>query len=153
MSSYHNVYFVPYESRQKRISSSTYTKPEGMTQTELSQTKEAMEEKLKNYTEADISTIPLNLHCRYIVYKEGMWKFMLGGLLKQVEKDYVVLTNGRLTWSVQKVKQDKDGNDMKTRFFKYSKPLQKKNVDGTYNNVEPNQTTEDTPKTSETVFC
>lgn len=150
MSGYHNVYFVPYESRQKRISTSQYTKPDSLTETEKSQTKEAMEEKLKNYTEADISTIPLNLHCRYIVYKDDMWKFMLGGLLKQVEKDYVVLTNGRLTWSVQKVKLDKNGNEMRTRFFKYSRPLQKKNVDGTYNNVEQNQIAEN--QTTETIL-
>jgi hypothetical protein len=122
MSSYKDVYFVPYESRTKRLKDTKYEKPEGLTETELSQTKEKMEEKLKNYTEADISTIPLNLHCRYIVYKDDKWQFMLGGLLKQVEKDYVVLTNGRLTWSVQKIKLNKEGEAMKTRFFKYSKP-------------------------------
>jgi hypothetical protein len=52
-----------------------------------------------------------------------MWRFCLGGVLRQIEKDYVVLSNGRLTWSVQRVKKDKDGNLHTTRFFKYTKPM------------------------------
>jgi len=124
MSSYKDVYFVPYENRQKRLSNSKYEKKEGVeTESDLAQTQEKMQEKLKNYVEADITLVPLNCHCRYIVFKEGMWRFCLGGVLRQIEKDYVVLSNGRLTWSVQRVKKDKDGNLHTTRFFKYTKPM------------------------------
>ena len=124
MSSYKNVYFVPYESRQKRLKDNTYKKinPDTFSETEISQGEEKMKEKLKNYVETDMIHIPIGTHVRYIVLIDFIPQFRLGGVITKVEDDYVVLSNGRFTWSVQRARPDKDGNKVATRFFKYTKP-------------------------------
>jgi predicted ribosome quality control (RQC) complex YloA/Tae2 family protein len=74
---------------------------------------EDIKEKLKDYKHVkDPKTISVNSHIRYFVKnpKEGTG-FRLGGYVKLIdmEKRYMVLTNGSHSWSVQF-----DGND----FFK-----------------------------------
>ena len=131
MSSYKNVYFVPYESRQKRLKNDTYKKenPEELSETEISQSQEKMKEKLKNYVETDMKHISLGTHVRYIVLIDFIPQFRLGGVITKVEDDYVVLSNGRFTWSVQRARPDKDGNKVATRFFKYTKPTKPTEVE------------------------
>ncbi len=63
-----------------------------------------IKEKLENYKRVeDISSVPLNTHIRYFTNdkKTGKKHFRLGGFLTKIDKDYVVLSNGKLSWSVQ----------------------------------------------------
>jgi len=65
-----------------------------------------IKEKLEEYKRVeDISTLSLNTHLRYfsINQKTGEKQFRLGGFLNKIDavKGYVVLSNGRLSWSVQ----------------------------------------------------
>jgi len=105
-----------YEPRTKRLTKSKYERPE-KTATDESQTDDKIKEKLANYEESDPACIPYNTHIRY-----KNTKFCMGGLLKRVEKDYVVLSNGSLTWSVQRNYKGKEGDDLKTTFYKWTKP-------------------------------
>lgn len=71
---------------------------------------EAMEEKLIDYVRVgegyskykSIDDVPLNTHIRYVSQKDGKVVFRLGGFLKKIFPDYVVLSNGKTNWSVQK---------------------------------------------------
>ena len=104
----------------RRISKTQYERPKTTYQDSL-QTDEAMLEKLAGYEEADMPEhIDISTHVRYITYKDGKARFCLGGLMMRVLPEYVVLSNGTLSWSVQREYFDKDGNSYgKTRFFKY----------------------------------
>ena len=109
------------ETPTKRLSKTTYDRPETTFQDTL-QTDEAMLEKLAGYEEVeDPSQIEYSTHTRYITYKDGYAKFCLGGLLKRVMPEYVVFSNGTLSWSVQKEYFDQKSKVSlgKTRFFKY----------------------------------
>ena len=64
-----------------------------------------IKKKLEEYTPvSDIDSLALNGHIRYIVTdtKTGKKNFRLGGFLTKIDKDYVVLSNGKLSWSVQR---------------------------------------------------
>jgi hypothetical protein len=64
-----------------------------------------IKEKLENYKRVDdIELVPLNTHIRYFTNdkKTGKKHFRLGGFLTKLDKDYIVLSNGQLSWSVQK---------------------------------------------------
>ena len=71
---------------------------------------EAMEEKLIDYVRIgegyskykSIDDVPLNTHIRYVTQKDGVLTFRLGGFLKKTFPDYIVLTNNKVNWSVQK---------------------------------------------------
>jgi len=83
---------------------------------------EDIKEKLKDYKHIkDPKTITVNSHLRYMIKnpKEGTG-FRLGGYVKliDIEKRYLVLTNGKHSWSVQF-----DGND----FFKKVSPEDQSN--------------------------
>jgi hypothetical protein len=80
-----------------------------------------MLEKLEGYEEVDIlERVEFNTHVRYITLKDGRPRFCLGGLLKRVFDKYVVLSNGQLTWSVQREFFNQQGEVIfKTKFFKY----------------------------------
>jgi hypothetical protein len=103
----------------KRLSNTTFERPTE-TLSDTLQDADKMAEKLKNYVEMDISFIPMNTHVRYITMKNNKPHFCLGGLLKRNEKEYVVLSNGSLSWSVQKNHKIENSEDYKTRFFKYT---------------------------------
>ncbi len=63
-----------------------------------------IKEKLENYKRVDdIDNIALNTHIRYFTNdkKTGKKHFRLGGFLTKLDKDYIVLSNGKLSWSVQ----------------------------------------------------
>jgi hypothetical protein len=93
---------------QSITSDSGYKRPDKTYQDKL--TYDEIKEKLKNYVKVkDLTTIPLNTHIRYIERKinpltqKMETKFRLGGYLvnkKNVDK-YIVLSNGRVKWSVQ----------------------------------------------------
>jgi hypothetical protein len=86
----------------------SYRKPQQTYQEKL--TYDDIKDKLKNYIKVkDIASIPLYTHIRYIEKKLNPLtqkieqKFRLGGYLinnKNCDK-YIVLSNGRLKWSVQ----------------------------------------------------
>lgn len=108
------------ETPTKRLSKTTYERPETTFQDTL-QTTEAMLEKLAGYEEVlNPSEIEYSTHTRYITFKDGFAKFCLGGLLKRVMPEYVVFSNGTLSWSVQKEYFDEKTKVSlgKTRFFK-----------------------------------
>jgi hypothetical protein len=104
----------------RRITKTSYERPNTTYQDTL-QTDEAMLEKLAGYEEVTMPEhIEYRVHTRYITYKDGKAKFCLGGLMMRVYPDYVVMSNGTISWSVQRDYQDKAGNSYgKTRFFKY----------------------------------
>jgi hypothetical protein len=64
-----------------------------------------IKEKLADYKPIqDINDVPLNTHIRYfsVDKKTGKKQFRLGGFLTKNEDKYIVLSNGKLSWSVQK---------------------------------------------------
>lgn len=75
-----------------------YQKPKKTFQESL--TNEAIKEKLKGYKKvSDITTVIIGSHLRYFT-KDG---FRLGGYLNKFGENYkyLILTNGKLSWSVQ----------------------------------------------------
>lgn len=108
------------EAPTKRLAKTNYERPKTTYQDTL-QTDDAMLEKLAGYEEVTMPEhIEYRSHTRYIMYKDGKPKFCLGGLMMRVYPEYVVMSNGNLTWSVQRDYFDKDGTSFgKTRFFKY----------------------------------
>lgn len=81
----------------------TYNKTKKSYQDNLSPAE--IKQKLEEYSQVDnIDDVPLNSHLRYftINVKTGKKQFRLGGFLTKIDKDYVVLSNGTLSWSVQK---------------------------------------------------
>lgn len=63
-----------------------------------------IKDKLKDYVRTDIEDIPIHTHVRYFAVnpKTKQPQFRIGGTITKKFKDYVVLSNGQLTWSVQK---------------------------------------------------
>ena len=109
------------ETPTKRLSKTNYERPETTFQDTL-QNDSSMLEKLAGYEEVDDpSQIEYSTHTRYITFKDGFAKFCLGGLLKRVNSEYVVFSNGTLSWSVQKEYFDEKTRVSlgKTRIFKY----------------------------------
>lgn len=81
----------------------TYNKTKKSYQDNLSP--DEIKQKLEEYSQVDdIDEVPLNSHLRYftINVKTGKKLFRLGGFLTKIDKEYVVLSNGTLSWSVQK---------------------------------------------------
>ena len=63
-----------------------------------------IKKKLDEYARVeDINTVNLNTHLRYFTIntKTGEKQFRLGGFLTKIDTDYVILSNGNLSWSVQ----------------------------------------------------
>ena len=87
----------------KRLTSDTDYKKEGKSLQQMLSPNE-IKEKLQEYTQLDdISNVQLNSHIRYFtIDKNGKKQFRLGGFITKIDKDYVVLSNGKLSWSVQK---------------------------------------------------
>ena len=104
---------IPYEK---------YVKP-AKTYRELL-TKKDMANLLKEYIEEDIEKIPVSSHVRYIKLKDNKQQFFTGGTIIFKGDNYVILSNKnkyskkpRITWSVQKSVEDKNGEEFKTVFF------------------------------------
>lgn len=81
-----------------------YTRPEHTHQDLLSE--QDIKDKLKDYKLiTNINVIPLNTHIRYFTYNLKLKNkiFRLGGFLQKIDQQnrYIILTNGKLKWSVQ----------------------------------------------------
>lgn len=79
-----------------------YTRPK-VTQTDQL-TKEQINEKLLNYSKVtDISKVSVGTHIRYFTKIKNEMKFRSGGNLISNKglPDYIILSNGRIRWSVQ----------------------------------------------------
>jgi hypothetical protein len=99
-----------------RLNNDNYNRPKKTYQENLDE--KQIKEKLQNYTLVkNIVDVPINSHLRYFSYKEDPKTkkveklFRMGGILKNKDKveDYVVLSNGTKSWSV---------NTKKSTFFK-----------------------------------
>jgi len=88
----------------KRLSRDTnYKKTNKTYQDNLSP--DEIKKKLEEYKQVeDIDKVNLNSHLRYFSLnpKTGKKQFRLGGFLTKIDKEYVILSNGSLSWSVQK---------------------------------------------------
>ena len=86
----------------QRLTENQYKRPKETLQDKL--TDNEIKEKLKNYAQVDnIIEVPLSTHLRYFTKQNGgEMKFRLGGNLinKNNADKYVVLSNGKFTWSV-----------------------------------------------------
>ena len=110
-------------------SSHSYTRPQE-TITDKLQNPEHYREKLKGYVEVnDIDSVSISTHVRYFIYdnQDKIWKFRTGGLLTKKHPKYVVLSNGKYSWSVQKEVTNTSSQDnsldnqsdvFETKFFK-----------------------------------
>ena len=81
----------------------TYKKKNNSYQDNLSPNE--IKKKLEEYQQVDsIYDVDLNTHLRYFTLdKNGKKQFRLGGFLTKINKEnkYVILSNGKLSWSVQ----------------------------------------------------
>jgi hypothetical protein len=104
----------------QRLSKTEYDRP-STTITDTLQNDDAMLKKLEGYEEVDmLERVEYNTHVRYITLKDGLPRFCLGGLLKRVFEDYVVLSNGKVTWSVQRNFYNEQRQIIfTTKFYKY----------------------------------
>lgn len=109
----------------KRLSQDTsYERPE-KTITESIQTKDDIEEQLKNFEEItndELNFININTQLKYLSYDKTKKKelFRFGGLLVKVNKDYILLAGkDGLRFSAQRYTKDDTGKIIHTtRFFK-----------------------------------
>jgi hypothetical protein len=87
----------------KRLSADSEYKKTGKT-IQQSLSPDEIKEKLKEYIPLEtIDEAQLNSHIRYFsIDNKGKKQFRLGGFLTKLDTDYVVLSNGKLSWSVQK---------------------------------------------------
>jgi len=93
----------------------------GPTKTDEMQSHEKYRKKLQGYVEVEnIDHVPEHTHVRYFSYnlEDRAWKFRTGGVIYRKDRDYVVLSNGNFSWSVQKEIRDKADNIWETKFFK-----------------------------------
>ena len=134
----------PINKNTIRLSKTEYDRP-SRTMTDSLQTNQRMKEKLKNYERVDdIDDIPINTHLRYVTLKNGTQRFCLGGFLTRKHSKYVVLSNGKLSWSVQRYhwnpssSQDNDEPDFETIFFRIlsKEDLQNKTIKKQQNELE-----------------
>jgi hypothetical protein len=99
------------------------------TTTDRMQSKDELKKYLKDYEqipEEDVNFMTIGQLLRYISYDKKTRReiFRFGGLLKKIDKEYVVLQgkNG-MTFSAQRYTYDDNGNKIHTtRFFKKHKP-------------------------------
>ena len=110
------------EDRVVNIRNTQYNRPKGGTLTDRLQDPDEYKKKLQGYVEVDnIDHVPERTHVRYFVYdtKRQAWMFRTGGIIRLKHPDYVILSNGRVSWSVQKEKYDEATGDVwETKFFK-----------------------------------
>jgi len=88
---------------KKLGSDKSYKRPKTTYQEQLSA--EEIAEKMQGYEQVDdIAEVPVNTHLRYFtIMPDGTQVFRTGGFLqnKQQAETYVMLFNGKNTWSVQ----------------------------------------------------
>lgn len=116
----------------KRISQDGYIKEGNSVQENL--TKEDIELLLEDYNEViDITELKPTLEVRYFTTIKNKKLFRMGGTIIKVdlEKKYIVLTNGKITWSVQL-------NDKTTLYRKMTLAEVKEFYENEINNIETN---------------
>jgi hypothetical protein len=79
-----------------------YKRPEKTFQDNLSE-KEIKELLIDYVPVEDITSVSINTHIRYFLIKDGKKSFRMGGNLNKIDTDkgYIVLSNGKMNWSVQ----------------------------------------------------
>ena len=103
-----------------------------------------IKKKLEEYKQVDnINDVNIGTHLRYFTFNPstGQKQFRLGGFLSKLDKDYVVMNNGELSWSVQKDKtvffKKLSFNDLKEEMIeKISKKYEKKITELTEENIK-----------------
>ena len=107
-----------------RLLKNEYERPK-KTITELSQNKDIIEDKLKDYREIsqdELCMTPMNSHLRYISYdkKSKRELFRYGGLLMTLKPEYLILVGkGGKSFSVQRYTYNEKGEKIHiTRFFR-----------------------------------
>jgi hypothetical protein len=86
----------------EKLDKSKYKRPKSTYTEKLS--KNEIMSKLEDYKKEDITKIPLGIHVRYFVIDENGQKFFrMGGQLTKNDgmPKYVILSNGKNSWSVQ----------------------------------------------------
>lgn len=98
-----NIHIQTNSNVPRRITEDNYQRPTKTYQDTL-QNKEDMLKYLENYKRVDdFDEIPLNSHIRYVTLdKNNKQVFRLGGYLKQIYSNYLVLSSGKLNWCVQR---------------------------------------------------
>ena len=87
-----------------RLKDTEYSKPKKTFTEKLNSDENSIKDKLDDYVQVeDIFKVPLGTHIRYYKNENGKKKFVLGGKLINNNglPKYIVLTNGKYTWSVQ----------------------------------------------------
>ena len=95
------------DSKTTRITKDGYKRPKRTQQDKMSP--DDIKKALENYIQVDeISQVPLKSHLRYFTVNltTGKKLFRLGGFLSNKDNSdkYVVLSNGKITWSVDTTK-------------------------------------------------
>ena len=108
-----------------RLGKSLYNRPENGTLTDNLQDPELYKQKLHGYIEvSNIDYVSIRTHVRYFVYdiESEQWKFRTGGLLTKKHDKYVILSNGKYSWSVQRniiINPNSSSEEIfETKFFK-----------------------------------
>lgn len=111
----------------KRLSrQQDWKRPETTATDAINQDEAQMNSKLENYVEVDnIDYVGINTHVRYVVFdtRVGKYLFRLGGLLAMKHPTYVVLSNGKQSWSVPK-ETEFNKQTHATRFFRILNPFE-----------------------------
>jgi hypothetical protein len=103
-----------------------------------------IKKKLEEYQQVDeIDDVKIGTHLRYFTFNPstGKKQFRLGGFLSKLDKDYIVMNNGQLSWSVQKDKtvffKKVSFGDLKEELIeKISKKYEKKIIELTEENIK-----------------
>ena len=103
-----------------RLSKTIYNRPETGTITDTLQDPSEYKKKLEGYISVDsIDYVSIRTHVRYFIYDRDKqeWLFRTGGLLTKKHDKYVILTNGKYSWSVQRNIESEE-ELFETKFFK-----------------------------------
>lgn len=119
----------------KRITKSNYIRPP-KTFTDTIQSKEEILKYIEGYERIDDSDdLIIGNEVRYITLdKEKKQSFRLGGKITKIDPYYFVLTNGKISWSVQRYFWDENGPDdseptFETVFFRKKIPMKGGGID------------------------
>ena len=103
-----------------RLGKSLYNRPENGTITDSLQDPQEYKKKLQGYIEvSNVDYVSIRTHVRYFIYDgdTSTWKFRTGGLVTKKHDKYVILSNGKYSWSVQRYIHV-DDELFETKFFK-----------------------------------
>jgi len=117
------------KSYEQNISESNYSRPESTYTDILNQAIDnhgfnapCIKAKLENYEKVEnIENIPIGKHIRYFIWcnNENKLKFRTGGFIKLIFPEYLILTNNKNSWTVQRnIKCVKNNHSYETLFFK-----------------------------------